>query len=158
MAREPKSTRVEQLEDGTWLYSDGAIRDEKGQLARQHPLSAPTITSENSPALLQRRYELRRQAVERGMATGDYETPTDAIEGMAAAQTILGSDPDAGASSTKAFYAVLRTSGYLPDRQEAGAAGGGNTYVLNITTDAAERLGLDVIDVEPYDSSQAASE
>ena len=144
-----KATRVDEIRPGVWLYSDGTKRNAQGHYIERPPTAAPIITSENSPTLLQRRYELRRQAVERGMATGDYETPTDAIEGMAAAQTILGSDPDAGASSTKAFYAVLRTGGYLPDRQEAGAAGGGNTYVLNITTDAAERLGLgEIVDVD----------
>ena len=62
MSKKPKAHKTKELEDGTWEYSDGSIRNSKGHWVKRPPASfgsADLITSENAHSMIARKVENR---------------------------------------------------------------------------------------------------
>lgn len=160
MTAATRATRVEQLDDDLWLYSDDSRRNARGQLSGQQSpeFGTHTITQADASQLQARRHEIAREKAAEGMLRAIRSTepepcaePTDAWGVVVEKQTELAASADT--YSTQAAKFVGDAAGMLAPKQAAISSGGGNTYVLNITDSAAERLGLiegEVVDVEPY--------
>lgn len=60
-----KAERVEQLEDGNWLYEDGTIRHPKGYLVEKPPWAPANFDKETGREMAHRRWhELKEQRIQ----------------------------------------------------------------------------------------------
>ena len=153
--RKRKTHKIEEIEPGIWLYSDGAKRTADGRLVEKHPLAVP-FTSEAASMLTHAKHEQAKEKAAEGLLRavqanepGVYNAPVEAWGKVVEKQAELSLAIDTGRDSTQAAKFVGRASGMMAERGQAPAADA-RTFVLNITDAAFARL-TDVIDGEMHD-------
>lgn len=136
--REPRTTFVKEVEPGIGLYKyepdnpeeDGTLRYMPGnpqgrQAGGSVALASwmkPIKTTERALELNERGREKKQQAIEKGIQRAveqgqgiTLSGPTEALQYIAAAQTNIAMNPDAGMPSVKAAELLFKAVDALPD-------------------------------------------
>ena len=152
---EPKkqpAKRIKQIADDLYEYSDGSVRNAKGQLKRRPPYAAPLITEETASALAKQSHEAmkqkRQQAIARSHDTDDLgHAEAEVIEAFES-QIVM--NPEAYARDRITAWKETRKAAGMLKSDSEDWPGQANVIVISVP-EVADRLG-EIIDGEYKDA------
>lgn len=130
-AKKPRATRVQEIEPGVWLYSNGEKRRENGTIAElPDTLKTHAITHDTAHDMLrlreQKKHEVMARALNREVQPeliaefGEYAWMAEGAINMQRMAT----SPEAGKAAVMAFESVMEHTGHGKRRPNEGNGGG----------------------------------
>ncbi len=139
------------LPDGKegWLHVGGDIRNDMGQFLVKPANAAPTITSDNAHLMLDRREEVKLEAIEAEITKGGRGNHLKGIQRIAKVQYDIATDPGSGLNATRSADWLMKHGGYSSGLQ--GSLQNTPNTIINVLIAALKPHMQGMDDDEPID-------